>query len=63
MNQVTELYFNLASGRHAWLQVLRGTVNLNNNDLSTSDGVAISNETKLALTATSPAELMLFDLA
>jgi redox-sensitive bicupin YhaK (pirin superfamily) len=57
------LTFDLAASRHAWLQILRGSVNLNNNDLTAGDGVAISNESKLSLTATTAAELMLFDLS
>jgi redox-sensitive bicupin YhaK (pirin superfamily) len=58
-----ELRFELAPSRHAWLQILRGSVSLNANDLTAGDGVAISNESKLDLTATNPAEVMLFDLA
>ncbi|WP_425617342.1 pirin family protein [Anatilimnocola sp. NA78] len=53
----------VASGRHAWLQVLRGSVTLNGQALATSDGAAISDETSLAIEATSNAEVMLFDLA
>jgi redox-sensitive bicupin YhaK (pirin superfamily) len=53
---------SLAVGRHAWLQVLRGAVELNSTPLSTSDGAAISDETSLAIKATQPAEVLLFDL-
>jgi redox-sensitive bicupin YhaK (pirin superfamily) len=53
----------LAAGRHAWLQVLRGAVELNGAALATSDGAAISDERQLAITATEPAEVLLFDLA
>ena len=49
--------------RHAWLQVLRGTVRVNGQDLGTSDGLAIGNESALEITAITDAELMLFDLA
>jgi redox-sensitive bicupin YhaK (pirin superfamily) len=59
----SQLTFDLDPERHAWLQVLRGSVNLNNNDLTAGDGIAISNETRFNPTATSAAELMLFDLA
>lgn len=52
----------LASGRHAWLQVLRGKVSLNGTPLDTSDGAAISDEQLLTLHADQPAEVMLFDL-
>ena len=52
----------IPSGRHAWLQVLRGSVTLNGDTLETSDGAAISDETELNITANSDAEVMLFDL-
>jgi len=53
----------IAAGRHAWLQVLRGSVTANGLELATSDGLAISDESQLDLRAASDAELMLFDLA
>ena len=55
--------YAVAPGRHAWLQVLRGSVVLNGDDLGTSDGAAISDESHLQTTATSDAEIMLFELA
>jgi redox-sensitive bicupin YhaK (pirin superfamily) len=54
---------NLTAGRHAWLQVLRGAVELNGVHLETSDGAAVSDETQLTIEAVGPAEVMLFDLA
>lgn len=51
------------SDRHVWLQVLRGTVDVNGESLQTSDGVAISDEAAVSITGTSAAEIMLFDLA
>lgn len=57
------LEFPLATGRDAWLQVLRGSVQLNGLSLSEGDGVAISQEPRLLLQAAPAAELMLFDLA
>lgn len=53
----------LAPGRHAWLQVLRGRVTLNGTDLNTSDGAAVSDELELKIEATQDAEILLFDLA
>lgn len=53
----------VAEGRHAWLQVLRGEVTLNGQQLSTSDGAAMSKEHSLAIVARDHAEVMLFDLA
>ncbi len=53
----------IAPGRHAWLQVLRGSVEVNGESLDTSDGAAVSEEPELRVRATSDAEIMLFDLA
>src|SRR5262245_9542733 len=46
-------------GRAAWLQVLRGSVNLLGNNLSTGDGVAITDENAIAVQATAPSEVLL----
>jgi redox-sensitive bicupin YhaK (pirin superfamily) len=56
------LDYRLASGRHAWLQVLSGDLDLNGEQLATSDGAAVSDESALKLQALSQAELLLFDL-
>lgn len=53
----------IVPGRHAWLQVLRGSVLLNGIPLETSDGAAISDEKRLSVEAAAAAEIMLFDLA
>ena len=58
-----QVVFEPAPGRHAWLQVLRGSVSLNSDDLQTSDGAAVTEENLLTIQATSDAEIMLFDLA
>jgi len=64
-----ELSYELANGRGAWLQVLRGKVQLNGQELDTGDGAAIEHEsdgqvdTSLNISATHAAEVMLFDLA
>jgi quercetin 2,3-dioxygenase len=52
----------LAPGRGAWLQVARGSVDLNGTILKTGDGAAIEDETALAITANGDAEVLLFDL-
>ena len=46
----------------AWLQVLRGGVQLNGIALEAGDGAAISEEASLSVRAAGPAEVMLFDL-
>lgn len=55
--------YELAAGRHAWLQVLRGSVLLNEVPLEVSDGAAVSDTRQLKIQATDKAEIMLFDLA
>ena len=58
----------LGSGRHAWVQVTRGSVSLAGQRLETGDGAAISDEPQLelagiALAGAERGELLLFDLA
>jgi redox-sensitive bicupin YhaK (pirin superfamily) len=53
----------IEGSRAVWLQVLRGKVHVIGNDLSAGDGVAITDEKAVAVQATAPAEVLLFDLA
>jgi redox-sensitive bicupin YhaK (pirin superfamily) len=57
-----EVTHTLRPGRHAWLQVLRGVVRLNETTFSAGDGAAISDESALTIQAAESAEVMLFDL-
>jgi redox-sensitive bicupin YhaK (pirin superfamily) len=50
-------------GRHGWLQVARGAVELNGKKLEQGDGAAISDEKKLSIKGRENAEVLLFDLA
>ncbi|MBX3444094.1 MAG: pirin family protein [Planctomyces sp.] len=50
-------------GRHAWLQVLRGSVGINGEELQIGDGAAISDVEELSIRTAEPSEVMLFDLA
>lgn len=52
----------LPVGHHAWLQVLRGDVDVNGVKLNTGDGVAISDEQQVAVNSNGDSEVMLFDL-
>jgi quercetin 2,3-dioxygenase len=54
--------YGLTQGRHAWLQVVRGEISLNNTSLKAGDGAAVSDESKLTLSALNNAEIVLFDL-
>jgi hypothetical protein len=53
----------LPAGRYAWLQVARGVVALEGDELREGDGAAISGETAIRLETAPGAELLLFDLA
>ena len=53
----------LAAGRGVWVQVARGSVEVNGQPLQAGDGAAIEDEAAIAITATSAAEVLLFDLA
>jgi quercetin 2,3-dioxygenase len=50
-------------GRHVWLQIARGSVELNGQKLVQGDGAAISEEKALSIKGTEDAEVLLFDLA
>ena len=50
-------------GRAAWLQVLRGSVNVLGHDLAAGDGVAVTDENAISVQAAVPSEVLLFDLA
>jgi redox-sensitive bicupin YhaK (pirin superfamily) len=53
----------LRPGRRAWLQVARGSVELNGNDLRAGDGAGITREPELVIRSQSPqAEILLLDL-
>jgi redox-sensitive bicupin YhaK (pirin superfamily) len=52
----------LAEGRHAWLQMVSGRVELNGTALGAGDGAAVSQETGLEVVALEPAHFLLFDL-
>jgi redox-sensitive bicupin YhaK (pirin superfamily) len=50
-------------GRHVWVHVARGAVELNGTALAAGDGAAISDERAIALLGVDAAEILLFDLA
>ena len=51
---------DLASGRYAWIQVARGSMQVNDKSLQAGDGAAISNESAIRLSG--KGEALLFDL-
>ena len=50
-------------GRFGWVHVARGAASLNGAAVGAGDGAAISDEREITVTATEPAEVLLFDLA
>ena len=54
---------SLKTGRHAWIQVARGEVDLKGHTLKPGDGARVSDEKRVSITAEKDAELLLFDLA
>jgi redox-sensitive bicupin YhaK (pirin superfamily) len=74
INQDAKLYVSLlrpgeevthgfAAGRHGWLQIARGAVELNGKKLAQGDGAAIRDEKKLSIKGTEDAQVLLFYLA
>jgi redox-sensitive bicupin YhaK (pirin superfamily) len=61
-----KLELELAAGRHAWVQLVRGELDVNGTKLTKGDGAAISRESRVQLQNVSgngQAEFLLFDLA
>jgi redox-sensitive bicupin YhaK (pirin superfamily) len=59
-----EISHTLADGRAAWLQIARGTVQLNGQTLTAGDGAAIANESLVTIQGVANgAEVLLFDMA
>lgn len=52
-----------ADGRHGWIQVVKGSVEVNGMKLDSSDGAAVSDETRIEIVSTAgESEILLFDL-
>ena len=56
------LEYPLRSGRHAWVQVVKGNLLVNGESLETGDGIALSEEQAVSLKASRDSEVLLFDL-
>jgi quercetin 2,3-dioxygenase len=74
INQDARLYVSLlkpgeevahafGNNRHGWLQVAKGSVELNGQRLELGDGAAISDEAKVNIKGAQESEVLLFDLA
>ena len=54
----------LGAGRYAWLQVARGAVNVNGQELKAGDGASVAEESQLTVAGRAEkSEVLLFDLA
>jgi len=53
----------IVAGRHAWVQMIAGDIDLNGTALQAGDGVAISDISALNFEAETEAALLIFDLA
>ena len=58
-----EVTYEISAGRRAWVQLIKGSLELNGLELRAGDGAAVSDETRLVIRAAGPSELLLFDLA
>ena len=64
LNNGDRAHHSNQNNRSLWLQVARGSVDINGKSLGTGDGAAITQESDIAIVATSDkTEVLLFDLA
>jgi hypothetical protein len=60
------LELDLKPGRHAWVQLIRGELDVNGKKLTKGDGASLSDEAKLRISSIAndgEAEFLVFDLA
>ncbi len=63
LNEGVTVKHELATGRHAWVQLISGSLDVNGTTLDAGDGAAISEETALKIRAYEEgSEFLLFDL-
>jgi len=63
MDKETTLPINIAEKRFGWLQIAKGSVEINGNKLSAGDGVAFSGGEVKEIRVEAGSEILLFDLA
>ncbi len=63
LNEGDAVKHAIAPGRHAWVQIARGAVELNGRELKAGDGAAVSDESELIVKARESSEVLAFDLA
>lgn len=57
-----QYHLDIADGRQAWIQIVSGTASVNDIKLETGDGLAVSDERTLQITADKAHEILIFDL-
>jgi redox-sensitive bicupin YhaK (pirin superfamily) len=62
LDEGKEVGYELGPGRYGWVQVARGSIELNGTVLKEGDGAAIGEERHIRLSAKKPAEVLVFDL-
>jgi len=73
INQDTDIYigrlklqdvvnFKIGQGRHIWVQMIKGSTEINKVDIKAGDGLSVSNEKELIILAKEDVEFILFDL-
>jgi redox-sensitive bicupin YhaK (pirin superfamily) len=53
----------LATGRHGWVHIARGSARINGRELNAGDAVALSQEPSVAVEGVDASEVLVFDLA
>jgi len=59
----TRLDFEFANGRHGFVQVVRGSLEINGESLGSGDAAVLQDQDALSVRATEDSELLLFDMA
>ncbi|CAE1151224.1 pirin family protein [Serratia rhizosphaerae] len=62
LNKGEQAEYTVEAGRRVWVQVVRGSITINDNRAGASDALAIWDETALSLHADEDSEILLFDL-
>ncbi|NMP28402.1 pirin family protein [Rahnella sp. SAP-1] len=62
LQQGEESQYSIAANRRVWIQVVKGNLSINGQTVTTSDALAIWDETALTLHAAEDSEILLFDL-
>jgi quercetin 2,3-dioxygenase len=63
LNLGDKVTYDLADGRHAWIQLISGSLDINASTLDAGDGAAISGESEISIRPFSDgSEFLLFDL-